>query len=88
LSVPGSIPASSIVRASSPDPETRIVTSAGAEPPRRNSMRTPSAESVKPRSGETEAFWTTASSALVEAAASPAAIAIRRSGAPYLSGAR
>ena len=57
--------AASIVRTSSSEPEILIVTSAGAEPLSRNSIRTPPAESVKPRFGETEAFWTTATSAAV-----------------------
>jgi hypothetical protein len=66
----------------------RTVTSVGAEPLSRNSMRTPSTESVKPRSGETEAFWMTASSATADAAARPATVRRMRSGARSLSGAR
>src|SRR5829696_321767 len=53
----------SMRRTSLPPPAIRIEMSAGAEPATRNSTRTPSTESVKPRFGETEALRTTASSA-------------------------
>src|SRR3954449_5857383 len=72
------MPGSSIRRTSSPPPAILIVTSAGADPLSRNSIRTPSAEPVKPRSGVTEAFWTTASSATAEGTTKTAPSAIRR----------
>src|SRR3954451_11553692 len=72
------MPGSSIRRTSPPPPAILIVTSAGADPLSRNSIRTPSAESVKPRSGVTEAFWTTASSATAEGTSRTAPSAIRR----------
>src|SRR3954463_195366 len=72
------MPGSSIRRTSSPPPAILIVTSAGADPLSRNSIRTPSAESVKPRFGETDAFWTPASSATAEGTIRTAPSAIRR----------
>jgi hypothetical protein len=44
-----------MVRTSCPEPEIRIVAPARAEPARRYSIRTPSAEPVKPLVGDTEA---------------------------------
>src|SRR4051794_17420581 len=72
------MPGSSIRRTSAPPPAILIVTSAGADPLSRNWIRTPSAESVKSRSGETDAFWTTASSATALGTTRTAPSPIRR----------